>query len=86
MAFCHAAPLATWQRMGLFKAIFYSFFAVRRCGKAFLAYALGWIAVGITVPTIISALLGLILGKAIVAAMLLMPLSVAIMIVTHCSF
>jgi hypothetical protein len=86
MAFWHAAPLATWQRMGLFKAIFYSFFAVRRCGKAFLAYALGWIVVGIAVPAIISALLGLILGKAIVAIMLLMPLSVILTIVMYCSF
>jgi hypothetical protein len=86
MAFWHAAPLATWQKMGLFKAIFYSFFAVRRCGKAFLAYALGWIVVGIAVPAIISALLGLILGKAIVAVMLLMPLSVILTIVMYCSF
>jgi hypothetical protein len=86
MAFWHAAPLATWQKMGLFKAIFYSFFAVRRCGKAFLAYALGWIVVGIAVPAIISALLGLILGKTIVAIMLLMPLSVILTIVMYCSF
>ena len=86
MAFWHAAPLATWQRMGLFKAIFYSFFAVRRCGKAFLAYALSWIVVGIAVPAIISALLGLILGKVIVAIMLLMPLSVILTIVMYCSF
>ena len=86
MAFWHAAPLATWQKMGLFKAIFYSFFAVRRCGKAFLAYALGWIVVGIAVPAIISALLGLILGKATVAVMLLMPLSVILTIVMYCSF
>ncbi len=86
MALWHAAPLATWQNMGLFKAIFYSFFAVRRCGKAFLAYALGWIVVGIAVPAIISALLGLILGKAIVAIMLLMPLSVILTIVMYCSF
>ncbi len=86
MAFWHAAPLATWQRMSLFKAIFYSFFAVRRCGKAFLAYALGWIVVGIALPAIISALLGLILGKAIVAIMLLMPLSVILTIVMYCSF
>lgn len=86
MAFWHAAPLATWQRMGLFKAIFYSFYAVRRCGKAFLAYALGWIVVGIALPAIISALLGLILGKAIVAIMLLMPLSVILTIVMYCSF
>ena len=86
MAFWHAAPLATWQHMSLFKAIFYSFFAVRRCGKAFLAYALGWIVVGIAIPAIISALLGLILGKAIVAIMLLMPLSVILTIVMYCSF
>ena len=72
--------------MGLFKAIFYSFFAVRRCGKAFLAYALGWIVVGIAVPAIISAVLGLILGKAIVAAMLLMPPTVTLTIVMYCSF
>jgi hypothetical protein len=72
--------------MGLLKAIFYSFFAVRRCGKAFLAYALGWIVVGIAVPAIISALLGLILGKATVAVMLLMPLSVILTIVMYCSF
>ena len=86
MTFWHAAPLATWQHMGLLKAIFYSFFAVRRCGDAFLAYALGWIVVGIAVPAIISALLGLILGKAIVAIMLLMPLSVILTIVMYCSF
>jgi hypothetical protein len=86
MALWHAAPLATWQRMSLFKAIFYSFFAVRRCGKAFLAYALGWIVVGIAVPAIISALLGLILGKTIVGIMLLMPLSVILTVVMYCSF
>ena len=86
IVFWHAAPLATWQEMGLFKAIFYSFFAVRRCGKAFLAYALGWIVVGIAVPAIISAVLGLILGKAIVAVMLLMPLTVILTIVMYCSF
>jgi hypothetical protein len=86
MAFWHAAPLATWQKMGLSKEVFYSFFAVRRFGKAFLAYALGWIVVGIAVHAIISALLGLILGKTIVAIMLLMPLSVILTIVMYCSF
>jgi hypothetical protein len=86
IVFWYAAPLATWQEMGLSKAIFYSFFAVRRCGKAFLAYALGWIVVGIAVPAIISALLGLILGKTIVAIMLLKPLSVILTIAMHCSF
>lgn len=86
MGFWHAAPLATWQRMGLFKAVFYSFFAVRRCGKAFITYALGWMAVGIVAPALISALLGLLLGKTPVTVMLLMPLSVLLTLVMYCSF
>ena len=85
IVFWHAAPLATWQKMGLFKAIFYSFLAARHCGKAFLAYAHSWIVVGIALPAIISALLELILGKAVVAVMLLMPLSVILTIVMYCS-
>ena len=86
MGFWHAAALATWQRMGLFKAIFYSFFAVRRCGKAFLAYSLGWVMIGIAAPAIISALLSLLLGKTLVTVMLLMPLSVILTLVMYCSF
>lgn len=86
MAFWHAAPLAMWQRMSLFKAIFYSFFAVRRCGKAFLAYALGWIIIGVALPAVISALLSLLLGKTAVTVMLVMPLSVILTIVMYCSF
>ena len=86
MGFWHAAPLVMWQRMSLFKAIFYSFFAVRRCGKAFLAYSLGWIVAGIAVPAIISAFLALLLGKNLVTVMLLMPLSVILTLVMYCSF
>ncbi len=86
MAFWHAAPLAVWQRMGLFKAIFYSFFAVRRCGKAYIAYALGWVLVGIALPAVISAVLGWLLGKNIVTVMLLMPLSVILTLVMDGSF
>jgi hypothetical protein len=86
MGFWHAAPLVMWQRMSLFKAIFYSFFAVRRCGKAFLAYSLGWIVAGIAVPAIISAFLSLLLGKNLVTVMLLMPLSVILTLVMYCSF
>ena len=42
MAFCFAPPLIHWQKMGLGKAIFYSFFAVWRSLKAFLVFALAW--------------------------------------------
>ncbi len=86
MAFWHAAPLAAWQRMGLFKAVFYSFFAVRRCGMAFLAYGLAWIVIGIALPAFVSAVLALLLGKTLVTVMLLTPLSVILTIVMYCSF
>ena len=86
MAFWHAAPLAAWQRMGLFKAVFYSFFAVRRCGMAFLAYGLGWVVIGIALPAVVSAVLSLLLGKTLVTVMLLTPLSVVLTIVMYCSF
>jgi hypothetical protein len=86
MAFWHAAPLVVWQRMGLFKAIFYSFFAVKRCSKAFIAYAMGWALVGIALPAVIGAVLSLLLGKNIVSVMLLMPLSVILTLVMYCSF
>lgn len=86
MAFWHAAPLATWQRMGLFKAIFYSFFAVRRYGMAFLTYALGWIVIGVAIPAIISTILVLLIGDTQIAMMILMPLSVIMTIVMYCSF
>lgn len=86
MAFWHAAPLAAWQHMSLFKAIFYSFFAVRRYGMAFLTYGLGWIVLGVAIPAIISAILVLITGNARIAMMILMPLSVILTIVMYCSF
>ena len=86
MGFWYAAPLAMWQRMGLFKAVFYSFFAVKQQGMAFLAYALGWIVIGIALPAIISVVLSLLLGKTLVTIMLLMPLSVILTIVMYCSF
>ena len=85
MAFWHAAPLATWQRMGLFKSLFYSFFAVRRCGKAFLAYALGWFLIGFIAPLFIGVLFGLLVDKALVP-MVLVPLSVVFTLAMYCSF
>ncbi len=86
MALWHAAPLATWQRMSLFKSIFYSFFAVRNCGKAFLAYGLGWIVLGIAIPAFISAILMLAIGRSEIMMMVLMPFSIVMTIVMYCSF
>lgn len=86
MAFWYAAPLAFWQKMGIGKAIFYSFFAVKRAGKAFLIYGLSWLAIGVLLPTVISLFITLLLGKSLLATMLLIPMSVALTIVLYCSF
>ena len=86
MGFWYAAPLTTWQRMSLLKSIFYSFFAVYNSGRAFIIYILGWITIGITLPAFISGILGLILGHAFVAVIILMPLSIVLTIVMYCSF
>jgi hypothetical protein len=86
MAFWYAAPLITWQDMGVGKAIFYSFFAVKRSGKAFLVYGLAWIFLGILVPVIISSIVALVFGRSAIAMMILLPLSVVMTVVMYCSF
>jgi hypothetical protein len=86
MGFWYAAPLVAWQRMSIGKAIFYSFFAVLRQGRAFLVYGLGWVVIGVLLPVIFSTVLALLTGKAIVTMMVLMPLSLVMTVVMYCSF
>lgn len=86
MAFWFAAPLIVWQKMPLAKALFYSFFAVKRAGAAFLLYALGWIIIGIMVPTVISLLISLITGSVTVVIFILLPISIILTVVMYCSF
>ena len=84
MAFWYAAPLVAWQKMGIGKAIFYSFFAVQRAGKAFLIYGLSWVLIGVFLPAFLSTIVALIIGKAVV--LLLLPLSLILTVVMYCSF
>jgi hypothetical protein len=86
MAFWYAAPLVTWQKMGVGKSIFYSFFAVQRSGKAFLVYGLAWALIGIIVPGIVSTIVALLFGKTSIAIIFLLPLSVIVTVVMYCSF
>src|SRR5207245_932632 len=62
MAFWYAAPLVMWQDMGVGKAIFYSFFTVRRSIKAFVVYGLAWLLIGVLLPAIFSSMVALLLG------------------------
>jgi hypothetical protein len=86
MAFWYAAPLAAWQNMGAGKSIFYSFFAVRKAGKAFLLYALAWATIGIVLPTIVSTLIALLLNRAMATIVVLLPLSIVLTVIMYCSF
>lgn len=86
MAFWYAAPLITWQKMGLMQAIFYSFFSVRRAGRAFLMYGLAWIVIGVMLPVFVSGLIGLLTGKSAVTMMILMTLSIVMTVIMYCSF
>ncbi len=86
MAFWYAAPLIAWQRMGLFKALFYSFFAVLRARKAFLVYGLAWILIGVVAPAMLSSILSLIFPRTMVVMIVLLPLSLLMTVVMYCSF
>ena len=86
MALWYAAPLVMWQDMAVGKAVFYSFFAVRRAGRAFLIYALIWVVIGVLLPAIISAVIAMIVNVPTVTLMILLPLSVVMTVIMYCSF
>jgi hypothetical protein len=86
MAFWYAAPLAAWQDMGLVKSIFYSFFAVRHAGKAFMVYGLAWVFLGVLLPVIFSLLIAVLTGTPGVTMLVLLPLSLVLTVVMYCSF
>lgn len=87
MALWFAAPLVAWQKMGVMKAIFYSFFAVRRHFRAFAVYVIAWMALGIFLPVITSSILAVLIGSTGIATMLvLLPMSVVMTVIMYCSF
>lgn len=52
------APLTYWQNMHTGKAVFYSFFAVLRTGRAFIVLLLSWFAILFALCIVIALLLG----------------------------
>ena len=86
MAFWYAAPLIAWQNMGIGKALFYSFFAVHRSGKAFLVYGAAWLLIGVMMPAVLSSLVALVVGKAFAVMVVLLTVSLVLTVVMYCSF
>ena len=67
MAFWYAAPLIAWQKMSLGKAIFFSFYAVRRAIRAFIVFGLAWVALNIILPAVVSTIVGMLTRSATAA-------------------
>lgn len=86
MAFWYAGPLIMWQKMSIVKALFYSFFAVFKSGKAFLVYGLGWLLVGGLLPSIVSGIFSLFLGQTLATLLIGLPLSLVVTVIMYCSF
>lgn len=58
VALSFAAPLAAWQKMAPFKALFYSFFAVWRSARVFVVMLLAWLGLFVLTSVLPRALLG----------------------------
>jgi hypothetical protein len=86
MAFWHAAALIAWHDMPVSKALFYSFFAVWRAGRAFVMYVLGWAVIGVLAPVLLTSLLAAVIGKPVVMLIILVPLSLFLTVIMYCSF
>jgi nitrogen fixation-related uncharacterized protein len=86
MAFWYAAPLVAWKKMGVGKAVFYSFFAVHRSGKAFLVYGLAWMLIGVLLPVLVTSTIAVLMGRSVAVMLLLLPLSLMLTVVMYCSF
>lgn len=86
MAFWFAGPLIAWQKMSLFKSIFYSFFATARAMRAFLIYGLAWFALGAILPSILSVTISAFTGNPNLILVFMMPFSMLLTIVLYCSF
>lgn len=80
-----AAPLIVWQKMPVFKAMFYSFFSVFGALRAFLVYFLAWTLIGVLMPAMVAGMLSAVVGKAF-AMLLLFLLTIVLSIVLYCSF
>lgn len=86
MAFWYAAPLIAWQRMGVFKALFYSFFAVKHAGRAFLVYGLAWALISVLLSGIVSSLAALVFDSVLMIILMQLTLSLVLTVIMYCSF
>lgn len=87
LAFWFVAPLIAWKNMGLGKAVFYSFFAVRHAGKAFAVYILAWFGLNSLLQIVISLIVILLFSSSQTMALaVFFASSLILTTVMYCSF
>ena len=86
MAFWFAGPLIMWNGMSVGKAVFYSFFAVKRSGRAFLVFGSAWLLIGVFLPMFASVLIGAIANSPVLVMIIMVPVSLGLTAVMYCSF
>ncbi len=80
-----AGPLIGWRQMTLGKAIFYSFFSVAQAWRAFLAYVISWVLIGVGFPMFVGMIVGPLAGG-FLGSLILYVLSVGLTTIMYCSF
>lgn len=75
-----------WRGMSVPKALFYSFFSVKRAAKAFLIYALSWFLISGLLPAIFVEILALATGNTVFVVLLMMPVLALLTTVRYCTF
>ncbi len=85
LAFWFAPALCYWHRIGVGKALFFSFFAAWRNAGAFLVYGLGWLLFMLVAPMMAGAVLGAILPRAPQSALLVAALLLPYLLVVVCA-
>ena len=86
MTLWFAGPLIAWQKMTLFKAVFYSFFASMNAVRAFFVYALSWFVVAGIIPAILMVLIAALTGSQDAVVMVMLPVSLLSNIILYCTF
>ncbi len=86
LAFWLAPALIAWHGLPPFKALFFSFMLCVRNLKAFALYAVQWLLLFLSLPTLIVLIASLLGASEALAAMLSMPVVIAIFLAYILSF
>ena len=86
LATWYAPMFIAWDKVPLVKSMFFSIAAILRNRWAFLAYAVGWVAVAVVASIVLRLLQGVLAGSPLLWSIVLMPLWLIGITAVYCSF